>query len=123
MVTKMEMKAYLNAVKKGLRFVPGRRQAVKELQHELENYLAEKKNATMADIYAAFGTPEAIGAALTGDLRPEELKKQMDKARQVRNVALVTAGVLVLLFVLTMVGIIAWNYYTEPAFYYDKIIP
>lgn len=122
MVTKMEVKAYIGAVKKVLWHVPERRRIAKELRNEVEIYLEQNADATMAEVYQVFGTPEAIRAALIADMQPDEVEKQINRTRLVRRVAVVTAAVIIALFVLTMVGIIVWNYNTEPMFIIDQII-
>lgn len=123
MVTKMGVKAYIGAVKKVLWHVPERRKIAKELRHEVEVYLEQNADATMAEVYQVFGTPEAIRAALIADMQPDEVEKQINRTRLVRRVAVVTAAVIIALFVLTMVGIIVWNYNTEPVYYYDRLLP
>lgn len=122
MVTKMEVKAYIGAVKKVLWHVPERRKIAKELRHEVEIYLEQNADATMAEVYQVFGTPEAIRAALIADMQPDEVEKQINRTKLVRRVALVTAAVIIILFVLTMTGIIVWNYNTEPIYYTSEII-
>ncbi len=122
MVTKMEVKAYIGAVKKVLWHVPERRKIAKELRHEVEIYLEQNADATMAEVYQVFGTPEAIRAALIADMQPDEVEKQINRTKIVRRVALVTAAVIIILFVLTMTGIIVWNYNTEPIYYTSEII-
>lgn len=121
MVTKMEVKAYIGAVKKVLWHVPNRQKVAKELHHEVEIYLEQNPDATMADVYKLFGTPEAVRAALIADMAPDEVDKQIKRAKIVRTAALVTAAIIIVLFVLTMAGIIIWNYYTQPMFITKEI--
>ena len=116
MVTKMEVRAYIGAVKKVLWHVPNRQKVTKELHHEVEIYLEQNPDATMADVYKLFGTPEAVRAALIADMAPDEVDKQIKRAKIVRTAALVTAAIIIVLFVLTMAGIIIWNYYHQPMF-------
>lgn len=122
MVTKMEVKAYIGAVKKLLWHVPNRQKVAKELRQEVEIYLEQNPDATMADVYKLFGSPEAVRAALIADMAPDEVEKQIKRVKIVRRVALVTAAVIIILFVLTMTGIIVWNYNTEPIYYTSEII-
>lgn len=122
MVTKMEVKAYIGAVKKVLWHVPNRQKVAKELRQEVEIYLEQNPDATMADVYKLFGSPEAVRAALIADMAPDEVEKQIKRVKIVRRVALVTAAVIIILFVLTMTGIIVWNYNTEPIYYTSEII-
>lgn len=122
MVTKMEVKAYIGAVKKVLWHVPNRQKVAKELRQEVEIYLEQNPDATMADVYKFFGSPEAVRAALIADMAPDEVEKQIKRVKIVRRVALVTAAVIIILFVLTMTGIIVWNYNTEPIYYTSEII-
>lgn len=121
MVTKMEVRAYIGAVKKVLWHVPNRQKVAKELHHEVEIYLEQNPDATMADVYKLFGTPEAVRAALIADMAPDEVDKQIKRAKIVRTAALVTAAIIIVLFVLTMAGIIIWNYYTQPMFITKEI--
>lgn len=121
MVTKMEVKAYIGAVKKALRYVPEGRKIAKDLYHEVEVYLDQNPDATMVEVYNLFGAPEAIRTTLIADMEPAVVEKQIEKARYIRTVALVTAAILVVLFVLTMVGIIVWNYNSEPLFVTEDI--
>jgi len=121
MVTKMEVKAYIGAVKKVLWHVPKRQKVAKELHHEVEIYLEQNPDATMADVYKLFGTPEAVRAALIADMAPDEVDKQIKRAKIVRTAALVTAAIIIVLFVLTMAGIIIWNYYHQPMFITQEI--
>ena len=121
MVTKMEVKAYIGAVKKVLWHVPNRQKVAKELHHEVEIYLEQNPDATMADVYKLFGTPEAVRAALIADMAPDEVDKQIKRAKIVRTAALVTAAIIIVLFVLTMAGIIIGNYYTQPMFITKEI--
>ena len=76
----------------------------------------------MADVYKLFGSPEAVRAALIADMAPDEVEKQIKRVKIVRRVALVTAAVIIILFVLTITGIIVWNYNTEPIYYTSEII-
>ena len=85
MVTKMEVKAYIGAVKKVLWHVPERRKIAKELRHEVEIYLEQNADATMAEVYQFFGTPEAIRAALIADMQPDEVEKQINRTKLVRR--------------------------------------
>lgn len=121
MVTKMEVRAYIGAVKKVLWHVPNRQKVAKELHHEVEIYLEQNPDATMADVYKLFGTPEAVRAALIADMAPDEVDKQIKRAKIVRTAALVTAAIIIVLFVLAMAGIIIWNYYTQPMFITKEI--
>ena len=121
MVTKMEVKAYIGAVKKVLWHVPNRQKVAKELHHEVEIYLEQNPDATMADVYKLFGTPEAIRTTLIADMAPDEVDKQIKRAKIVRTAALVTAAIIIVLFVLTMAGIIIWNYYHQPMFINQEI--
>ena len=121
MVTKMEVKAYIGAVKKVLWHVPNRQKVAKELHHEVEIYLEQNPDATMADVYKLFGSPEAVRAALIADMAPDEVDKQVKWAKIVRTAALVTAAIIIVLFVLAMAGIIIWNYYTQPMFITKEI--
>lgn len=121
MVTKMEVRAYIGAVKKVLWHVPNRQKVAKELHHEVEIYLEQNPDATMADVYKLFGSPEAVRAALIADMAPDEVDKQVKWAKIVRTAALVTAAIIIVLFVLTMAGIIIWNYYTQPMFITKEI--
>lgn len=123
MVTKMEVKAYIGAVKKVLWHVPERRRIAKELRHEVEIYLEQNADATMAEVYQVFGTPEAIRAALIADMQPDEVEKQINRTKLVRRVALLTAAVIIALFVLTMVGITVYNANMNPGYYAIDIIP
>ena len=122
MVTKMEVKAYIGAVKKVLWHVPNRQKVAKELRQEVEIYLEQNPDATMADVYKLFGSPEAVRAALIADMAPDEVDKQVKWAKIVRTAALVTAAIIIVLFVLAMAGIIIWNYNTEPIYYTSEII-
>ena len=122
MVTKMEVRAYIGAVKKVLWHVPNRQKVAKELHHEVEIYLEQNPDATMADVYKLFGTPEAVRAALIADIAPDEVDKQIKRAKIVRTAALVTAAIIIVLFVLAMAGIIIWNYYTQPMFITKEIV-
>ena len=122
MGTKMEVKAYIGAVKKVLWHVPNRQKVAKELRQEVEIYLEQNPDATMADVYKLFGSPEAVRAALIADMAPDEVEKQIKRVKIVRRVALVTAAVIIILFVLTITGIIVWNYNTEPIYYTSEII-
>ena len=121
MVTKMEVKAYIGAVKKVLWHVPNRQKVAKELRQEVEIYLEQNPDATMADVYKLFGSPEAVRAALIADMAPDEVDKQVKWAKIVRTAALVTAAIIIVLFVLAMAGIIIWNYYTQPMFITKEI--
>lgn len=121
MVTKMEVKAYIGAVKKVLWHVPERRKIARELRNNVEIYLEQNPDATMAEVYRVFGAPEAVRAALIADMQPDEVDKQIKRAKIVRTAALVTAAVIIVLFVLTMAGIIIWNYYSQPMFITEEI--
>lgn len=121
MVTKMEVKAYIGAVKKVLWHVPNRQKVAKELRQEVEIYLEQNPDATMADVYKLFGSPEAVRAALIADMAPDEVDKQIKRVKIVRTAALVTAAIIIVLFVLTMAGIIIWNYYHQPMFITKEI--
>ena len=122
MVTKMELNAYVNTVKKMLRYVPGRRQIVKNLRHELEGYLGQNPEDTMEDVYRLFGTPESMTEQVVSAMSQDEIEKNMKRVKIVRALAVVTAVTVVVLFVLTMAGIIHWNYHNEPIYYYQEII-
>lgn len=122
MVTKMEVKAYIGAVKKVLWHVPNRQEVAKELHHEVEIYLEQNPDATMADVYKLFGTPEAVRAILIADMAPNEVEKQINWTKKVYRTALVTAGIVLALFILTMAGIIIWNSLTTPTFIAEKIV-
>ena len=122
MVTKMELNAYVNSVKKMLRYVPGRRQTVKDLRHELEGYLGQNPEATMEDVYRLFGAPESMTGQVISAMSTDEIEKNMKRVKLVRTLAVVTAVTVVALFVLTMVGMVVWNYYQQPIYYYSEII-
>lgn len=121
MVTKMELNAYVNAVKKMLRYVPGRHQIVSELRSNLAGFLEQKPEATMEDVYRLFGAPETMTGQVISAMSQDEIEKNMKRVKLVRTLALVTAVTVVALFVLTMVGMVVWNYYQEPIFYYEII--
>ena len=121
MVTKMELNAYVNSVKKMLRYVPGRRQTVKDLRHELEGYLGQNPGATMEDVYRLFGAPESMTGQVISAMSTDEIEKNMKRVKLVRTLAVVTAVTVVVLFVLTMVGMVVWNYYQQPIYYYEII--
>ena len=121
MVTKMELNAYVNTVKKMLRYVPGRRQIVKNLWHELEGYLGQNPEDTMEDVYRLFGTPESMTGQVVSAMSHDEIEKNMKRVKIVRTVAVVTAVTVVVLFVLTMVGMVMWNYSNEPVFITEYI--
>ena len=116
MVTKLELKAYLNAVKQALVYVPHKGQIVKDLRNELEGYLEENRDATMEDVYRLFGAPETMAGQVISAMSMDEIEKNMKQVKHVRTVAMVTAVTMVALFALTMVGIIIWNYYHQPMF-------
>ena len=122
MVSKMELNAYVNTVKKILRYVPGRRQTVKDLRHELEGYLGQNPEATMEDVYRLFGAPESMTGQVISAMSTDEIEKNMKRVKIVRTVAVVTAVTVVVLFVLTMVNMVMWNYSHEPIYYYSEII-
>ena len=122
MVTKMELDAYVNTVKKMLRYVPGRRQIVKDLRHELAGYLEQNQETTMEDVYRLFGTPESMTEQVISAMSMDEIEKNMKRVKIIRTVAVATAVTVVVLFVLTMVGIILWNYSHEPIYYTSQII-
>ena len=121
MVTKMELNAYVNTVKKMLQYVPGRRQIVKDLRDNLAGYLEQNPEATMEDVYRLFGTPESMTEQVVSAMSMDEIEKNMKRVKIVRTLAVVTAVTVVVLFVLTMVGIIHWNYHNQPI-YYNEII-
>lgn len=122
MVTKMELNAYVNTVKKMLQYVPGRRQIVKDLRDNLAGYLEQNPEATMEDVYRLFGTPESMTEQVISAMSMDEIEKNMKRVKIVRTVAVVTAVTVVVLFALTMVGIVLWNYSHEPIYYYSEII-
>ena len=122
MVSKMELNAYVNTVKKILRYVPGRRQTVKDLRHELEGYLGQNPEATMEDVYRLFGAPESMTGQVISAMSTDEIEKNMKRVKLVRTVAVVTAAAVVVLFTLIMVGLIHWNYHSQPIYYYSEII-
>ena len=122
MVTKMELNAYVNTVKKMLRYVPGRRQIVKNLRHELEGYLEQNPGSTMEDVYRLFGTPESITGQVVSAMSQDEIEKNMKRVKIVRTLAVVTAVTVVVLFVLTMAGMVMWNYSNTPIYYDSYII-
>ena len=122
MVTKMELNAYVNAVKKMLQYVPGRRQIVRELRDNLAGYLEQNPEATTEDVYRLFGAPESMTEQVISAMRQDEIEKNMKQVKIVRALAVVTAVAVVALFVLTMVGIILWNYSNTPIYYYSEII-
>ena len=122
MVSKMELNAYVNTVKKMLQYVPGRRQTVKDLRHELEGYLGQNPEATMEDVYRLFGAPESMTGQVISAMSQDEIEKNMKRVKLVRTVAVVTAVTVVALFVLTMVSMVMWNYSHEPIYYYSEII-
>ena len=122
MVTKMELNAYVNTVKKMLRYVPGRRQIVKNLRRELEGYLEQNPGSTMEDVYRLFGTPESITGQVVSAMSQDEIEKNMKRVKIVRTVAVVTAVTVVVLFALAMVGIVLWNYSNTPIYYDSYII-
>lgn len=105
-----------------LRYVPGRRQIVKNLRHELEGYLGQNPEDTMEDVYRLFGTPESMTEQVVSAMSQDEIEKNMKRVKIVRTLAVVTAVTVVVLFVLTMAGIIHWNYHNEPIYYYQEII-
>ena len=121
MVTKMELNAYVNTVKKMLRYVPGRRQIVKNLRRELEGYLEQNPGSTMEDVYRLFGTPESITGQVVSAMSQDEIEKNMKRVKIVRTLAVVTAVTVVVLFVLTMAGMVMWNYSNEPVFITEYI--
>ena len=121
MVTKMELDAYVNTVKKMLQYVPGRRQIIKDLRHELAGYLEQNPEATMEDVYRLFGTPESMTEQVISAMSMDEIEKNMKRVKIVRTVAVVTAVTMVVLFVLTMVGMVMWNYSNEPVFITEYI--
>ena len=123
MVTKMELNAYVNTVKKILRYVPGRRQIVKDLRDNLAGYLEQNPEATMEDVYRLFGTPESMTEQVVSAMSQDEIEKNMKRVKIVRTVAVVTAVTVVVLFALTMVGIVLWNYSNTPIYYYEIISP
>lgn len=122
MVTKMELNAYVNTVKKMLRYVPGRRQTVKDLRHELEGYLHQNPEATMEDVYRLFGAPESMTEQVISAMSQDEIEKNMKRVKLVRTVAVVTAVTVAVMFVLTMTGMVMWNYSHEPIYYTSQII-
>ena len=122
MVAKMELKAYVNTVKKMLRCVPGRRQTVKALRYELAGFLEQNPEATMEDVYRLFGTPESMMGQVVSAMSQDEIEKNMKRVKMVRTVAVVTAVAVVVLFALTMVGIVLWNYSNTPIYYDSYII-
>ena len=122
MVTKMELDAYVNTVKKMLRYVPGRRQIVKDLRHELAGYLEQNPEATMEDVYRLFGTPESMMGQVVSAMSQDEIEKNMKRVKIVHTLAVVTAVTVVALFVLTMVNMVMWNYSHEPIYYDSYII-
>lgn len=122
MVTKMELNAYVNTVKKMLRYVPGRRQIVNELRGNLAGFLEQNPEATMEDVYRLFGTPESMTGQVVSAMSQDEIEKNMKRVKLVRTLAVVTAVTVVVLFVLTMAGIIHWNYNSQPIYYYQEII-
>ena len=123
MVTKMELNAYVNTVKQMLRYVPGRRQIVKDLRDNLAGYLEQNPEATMEDVYRLFGTPESMTEQVISAMSMDEIEKNMKRVKIVRTVAVVTAVTVVALFALTMVGIVLWNYSNTPIYYYEIISP
>lgn len=121
MVTKMELNAYVNTVKKMLQYVPGRRQIVKDLRDNLAGYLEQNPEATMEDVYRLFGAPESMTEQVVSAMSQDEIEKNMKRVKIVRTVAVVTAVTVVVLFALTMVGIVLWNYSNTPIYYYSEI--
>ena len=121
MVAKMELNAYVNTVKKMLRCVPGRRQTVKALRYELAGFLEQNPEATMEDVYRLFGAPETMTGQVISAMSQDEIEKNMKRVKLVRTVAVVTAAAVVVLFTLIMVGLIHWNYHSQPIYYYEII--
>ena len=122
MVTKREVKAYFGAVKKVLRHVPERQKIAKDMQHEVEIYLAEHPEATAEDMAVFFGEPEQIARVLTADMPAEELVKRIRKARFVKYLTVITAVALIAIFVAFMVGIAIYNKNIQPVYYTSYII-
>ena len=122
MVTKLELKAYLYAVKKSLGYVPRKGKIVKDLRHELEGYLEQNGDATMEDVYRLFGAPESMAGQVISAMSMDEIEKNMKRVKLVRTLAVVTAAVMLVAFTLTMAGIIHWNYSNEPIYFNTEII-
>ena len=121
MVTKLELKAYFHAVKKNLVYVPGKRQIIKDLRHEMESYLEQNATATMEDVYRLFGAPESMADQVISAMSQEQIEKNMKRVKLVRTVAVVTAVVIFVMVVLTLTGIVHWNYNHEPIYYTETI--
>lgn len=121
MVTKLELKAYFNAVQKNLVYVPGKRQIIKDLRHEMESYLEQNATATMEDVYRLFGAPESMADQVISAMSQEQIEKNMKRVKLVRTVAVLTAVVIFVMVVLTLAGIVHWNYSNQPIYYTETI--
>ena len=122
MVTKLELKAYFHAVKKNLVYVPGKRKIIKDLRHEMESYLEQNVTATMEDVYRLFGPPESMADQVISAMSQEQIEKNMKRVKLVRTVAVVTAVVIFVMVVLTLAGIVHWNYSNQPIYFDFEII-
>ena len=122
MVTKLELKAYFHAVKKNLVYVPGKGQIIKDLRHEMESYLEQNVTATMEDVYRLFGAPESMADQVISAMSQEQIEKNTKRVKLVRTVAVLTAVVIFVMVVLTLAGIVHWNYNHQPIYFDFDII-
>ena len=123
MVTQRELNRYLSCVKKTLQASPSeKRYVLAGLKKDIEEYLAEKADATMADVIACFGTPESTARDYVQNLSADELSRRVSATKCNKRVVLIVLAVVVAIVLVFAVWIVAVMYDSSSQYFCDEIV-
>ena len=103
---------------------PGRmkRQILRELRDDLEDYRSDGGEMTRSAVEAAFGAPEEYALGYVQTMTEEELDAALRRAKMIRIVTVIACA-LIILGVLTFAIVFAvWNSQTATDSYFEIVI-
>ena len=127
MNTCMNIDQYCKAVKKALRCSPkGKKIILKSIRSGMEEYLEAHPEATVADLYDEFGSPEAYAAEYVASLDDQVLVQTVTKNTRRNRIILIAAISVVSIVAIVSVALAIYiaNYNEDAGgpYYYEESI-
>jgi len=128
MNTNINIDQYCKEIKKAMRCSPkDKRIILKNVRSGIEDYLESHPEATTADLYNEFGSPEAYAAEYVASLEGQVLVQSVTKNTRRNRIILITC--IAVVAIVTIVSVVLADYiakYNEetggPYYYYETII-
>ena len=104
--TERHWEEYLSKVSKALICDKKQKKAVlDQLRADVEDYLSENSEATVADIEGCFGTPESIAASFMENVDTVKLKRSLDLKKIIVIAVVIALAIYALFVVISLIDV------------------